>query len=195
MIKLQYDIGIDSICSDYHVTDVLASFCGLVKPKVIVECGTYLGRTATVIAGALITDVYRDFHVYTAEIDPEAAAEARQLMERNGVHEFITLYVGDAADMLAEIVPAVIDFAYVDGGDRLGLTRSIYDRLTEGGLLVLDDANQFNFKGLKPSLTLRSNRGLAVYQKVTYAEGNDIEFDSNRMDSVHYRNLIAEGRA
>ena len=195
MIRLQYDIDIDSISSDYHVTDVLAAFCGLIQPNVIVECGTYLGRTAAVVAGALITDNYRDFHLYTAEIDPKAAALAKDLVERNGTHEFVTLYVGDAADMLVDIVPEVIDFAYVDGGSRLSLTRSIYDRLTEGGLLILDDANQFNFKGLKPTLMLRSNRGLAVYQKVTYAEGNDIEFDSNRMDSVHYRNLIAEGRA
>jgi len=158
-------------------------------PKTIVECGTYLGRTATVMAGCLTSALFPHFHIFTAETVPEYADSARELAEKNMMGEWITVYTGDAEDMLEEIVPDIIDFAYVDGGARFILTRKIYDRLSEGGIIVLDDANQYTFTGLKPTLQFRNGRGLAIFQR-QHGNGRDIDFYNHRAFNLDYRKRI-----
>jgi len=176
--------------STVAVTDLLGAMVAFLQPKIVVECGTYKGRTATVMAGSMASTGFPSFHIFTAETCPEYADDARKLAEDNMMGEFVTVYTGDASDMLAEIVPPVIDLAYIDGGDRFTLTRTIYDRLSEGGIIVLDDANQYTFTGrLKPTLMFRQGRGLAIFQR-QFGNGNDIDFYNHRAFNLDYRKRI-----
>ena len=188
MLQLKYDIELDSMGSDPCVTDLLAMLANMIRPKVVVECGTYLGRTATLMANSMIAIGHRDFHIFTAETDEGYANGAQTLAENNGMGPQVTVYMGDAIDMLAEIVPDTIDLSYIDGGNRLALTRTIYDRTSDGGLIVLDDANQYKFTGYpEPVMVLRAGRGLAIFQKYRNVSGNGIDFHNTRSYSYDYR--------
>lgn len=147
-----------------ETTLLVAALAVYIKPTVIVETGTYKGHTTAVIAQTLLDCGHKSFRIWTAEIDDQYAADAAAYMAANGLDRYVTVYHGDAQEML-ETVPGTFDFAYVDGGhNRIELVEYIHNRMSDNGLVLMDDANQYVFF-VRPSLLLGSQRGLAVFAK------------------------------
>jgi predicted O-methyltransferase YrrM len=79
--------------------------------------------------------------VVTIEIDPQAAAEARENIRRAGLAGVVESRVNDA---LVEIpsLPGEFDFVFVDPGVPINerVLRLVYDRVPAGGLVVAHNA-------------------------------------------------------
>lgn len=118
------------------------------KPKVVVEVGTYRGFSASWMAQALKEN--GSGHLYCIDnfslTDHEARhGDARTHLEANlnaaGVRDLITIL---DADSEMALWPATVDFAYVDGWHSYRAAKYDFDRCAAAGAecICLDDATQ-----------------------------------------------------
>ena len=157
----------DSNASHPATTTLLAAFALYLKPKLVVEAGTYHGRTSITLAKVLRT-CNVEFHIHTAEILPNFIAIARENIERNGVAEHITIHEGDYLDMLAGLAGA-IDFAYIDGGVRWPMIEATLPKMDRQGFIFVDDTatvwgdrSGYDSTLAAAGIRLHGNRGLAI---------------------------------
>lgn len=92
---------LDTVATDKESLNFLFGLLNYIKPKVIVEAGTYKGHFAVGAARLL-----PDSHIYTADINVHA-----DLPELPN----LTFYRGDFVDMLNEYQLG-FDFAFIDSG-------------------------------------------------------------------------------
>jgi predicted O-methyltransferase YrrM len=138
LFDLYPDPPSDDMASDYNTTNLLACLAVFTQPKVVVEAGTYQGRTSIAIAKALRSENQDGFHVWTAEINETYVRQAINFAEENHVNEHISFYYGDYLDML-EAVPGDVDFAYIDAGVRWPMVEATKKRMSPNGLILVDD--------------------------------------------------------
>ena len=103
----------------------------------VVEVGTAIGYSTLLIARALPEDGV----VESFEIDEERHAAARGYLERAGVLGRTDLRLQDAAVGLAELEPASVDLAFIDGlkGDYGHHLELVLAALRRGGTFVVDN--------------------------------------------------------
>lgn len=102
----------------------------------ILELGTAIGYSGTWLARALP----KDGELITVEGDPETAEMARDIFEKTGVAPRVTVLVGMAQDVLADL-EGPFDFIFNDI-DKEGYPQVLdpcIERLRTGGLLVTDN--------------------------------------------------------
>ncbi|RFU82633.1 hypothetical protein DY218_31830 [Streptomyces triticagri] len=108
----------------------------------VVEFATSLGFSTIFLAAAL-RDGGRG-RVYTAELVPEKAAQARENLARAGLGDYVTVLEGDARETLAA-VPDGIDFALIDGWEpivSLDVLRLIEPKLRSGALVYNENRDR-----------------------------------------------------
>jgi predicted O-methyltransferase YrrM len=136
---------------------------------VVVEAGTYLGRTACALAKVLRA-CNIEFHIYSAEIRPNFIEKAQKNIDGNGLTEHVTIFEGDYLEML-QVIEEPIDFAYIDGGVRWPMVEATVPLMSDGGMIFVDDMNTpwgdkegyANTLALA-NITLPCNRGLSIIQ-------------------------------
>jgi predicted O-methyltransferase YrrM len=110
------------------------------------------------------------FHVWTAETNGRHVTASRESADANGVGEHISIYHGDYLDMLAE-VPGEIDLAFLDGGYRYPMAVATQKRLSDTGLIVVDDmgapsnwTNQDGYWGTRnmSCIWMPAHRGIVI---------------------------------
>lgn len=103
----------------------------------ILEIGTAIGYSTIWLAGALPPGGM----LFTMEINPERAREARANIARADLTDRVMVMIGDAQQLLAKVA-GPFDFIFQDGDKRL--YAPTLDRLVgllrPGGLLVTDNA-------------------------------------------------------
>ena len=102
----------------------------------ILEIGTAIGYSSIWLAGALPATG----QLFTMEMNPERAQEARANIERAGLADKVIVMIGDAQRLVAKVA-GPFDLIFQDG-DKL-LYAPLLDRLVSllrpGGLLVTDN--------------------------------------------------------
>jgi predicted O-methyltransferase YrrM len=86
----------DAWTAESEVLDFLYALVHMVKPRSVIETGTWLGRAAIAIAAALRDNGFGQ--VASIELNVEAAATARQNIEAAGLTTFVSLHVGSVLD-------------------------------------------------------------------------------------------------
>ena len=121
---------------DAEVGALLRVLARSVGARRILEIGTAIGYSGIWLAGALPPDGM----LLTLEMSQERARVARENFGRAGLAERVSVIVGDAQRMIAE-VSGPFDLIFQDGDKRL--YAPMLDRLVElvrpGGLLVTDN--------------------------------------------------------
>ncbi len=109
----------------------------LVRPRLIVEIGTFTGYSALSMAEALPPEG----RIISCEIDPKAQAMAKSFFARSSFGEKIEIRMGAALETLAEI-NETIDFAFIDADKEnyLAYYQTLIDKMRPGGLMVFDNA-------------------------------------------------------
>ncbi|MGH3023305.1 MAG: O-methyltransferase [Gaiellaceae bacterium] len=106
------------------------------RPKRILELGTYSGYSSLSMAGALPSGG----HIDTCEVDETHAEVARRYHEEAGVSDRITIHLGPALETI-ERLEGEFDLVFIDA-DKVNYP-TYYDvlltRLAENGLMVLDN--------------------------------------------------------
>jgi len=115
---------------------VLAMLSHMIKPKVVVEIGTYTGYSALCWAEGLPTNGI----VHTIEINDELETKVRSFIERSGLTDRIQLHIGKALD----VIPGIredLNLVYIDA-DKENYS-AYYDlvinRVVTGGYIIADN--------------------------------------------------------
>ncbi len=98
----------DSLATEYEISEFIASLVRLVKPKVVVETGCYLGYTSRAILTAL--EKNGDGTLYTCDSDAE---RAKEFGAQNITGE----------ELIALLPDGSVDIAFLDSGGDLARFR------------------------------------------------------------------------
>lgn len=120
-----------------HLQGRLLSFISqMMRPKRILEIGTYTGYATLCLAEGL-TDEGR---IDTIEIDEELEEMIRRYFSQSDYKEKITLHVGDALQVLKQL-DATWDLVFMDAekDDYIAYYELVMPRLRQGGIILADN--------------------------------------------------------
>lgn len=120
-----------------HLQGRLLSFISqMMRPKRILEIGTYTGYATLCLAEGL-TD---DGRIDTIEIDEELEEMIRRYFSQSDYKEKITLHVGDALQVLKQL-DATWDLVFMDAekDDYIAYYELVMPRLRQGGIILADN--------------------------------------------------------
>ncbi|MGX7195636.1 O-methyltransferase [Enterococcus olivae] len=123
-----------------HETVVFLQFLlGQIKPKQILEIGTALGFSSSLMAQY----VGEDGHVTTIDRFDVMIRKAKATYERLGLADKVTLLEGQAADILPELT-GPYDFIFMDSAKSkyIEFLPECLRLLRKGGVLMVDDVFQ-----------------------------------------------------
>ena len=163
----------DDESSEVEVADFLASLTRLLKPRIVVETGTFTGRSTESFARAARENGRG--HVFGVELDPENAREATRRLELGGLDEWATVV---SASSLEWTPPGAIDLLFLDAGagwHRAEEFRHFHPYLHPGTVVCVHDTARKNRlprlafealarQGLLRPVWLRCPRGLLIAQ-------------------------------
>ena len=115
---------------------LLEFVCDMLKPKKVLEIGTFCGYSAICMAKALP----EDGHLTTIEADPECEDVIRNFIEKAGLSSKITLLMGDAK----QIIPTLdgdFDLVFIDA-DKISYPyyyEQILPKVKSGGFILADN--------------------------------------------------------
>ncbi len=140
---------IDGLVSEYDTETLFAAAQRLPKKAVVVEIGTYKGKSTICLALGLMSAGNEDARIYSFDViqDPDA----RQSAEKAGVGKYIT-FIQAASPPPAEkwSREEPIDLLFVDGNHEPPYTENDLKywlpKLRWGGTLIMDD---WRCKGVK----------------------------------------------
>lgn len=115
---------------------VLALFSQLLRPRVIVEVGTYTGYSALCLAEGLAPDGV----LHTIDVDAAVQARARRYADRAGLTDRLRFHAGDARAILPGL-EGPFDLVFLDA-DKEGYPAYfdlVVDRVRPGGLILADN--------------------------------------------------------
>lgn len=115
---------------------MLKMFVEMVRPRQILEIGTYSGYSALCLAEGL----QEGGMLHTFEINDEQEDFTRPWLEHSPYADKIRFYIGDAL----ELVPALeltFDMAFIDGDKRkyIEYYEMTLEHLSEGGYIIADN--------------------------------------------------------
>lgn len=109
----------------------------MIRPKAILEIGTYTGYSAICLAKGLSLDGV----LHTIEINPELKEIAARYVEKSGMKYKIQQHIGNAL----EIIPSLdesFDLVFIDADKEnyLNYYRLVFNKLKKGGFILADNA-------------------------------------------------------
>ena len=109
----------------------------MIRPRQVLEVGTFSGYSALCMAEGLADD---DCRVYTFEINDELEDFTRQWLSRSPVGHRVELIIGDAI-ALAPRMGLTFDMAFIDGDKRTYVEayEALLPLLSEGAFLLADN--------------------------------------------------------
>lgn len=115
---------------------MLKLFVEMIRPKNILEIGTYSGYSAICLAQGL----EEDGHLYTFEINDEQEDFTRPWIENSPVADKITFTIGDALEVVPQM-NIVFDLAFIDGDKRkyIEYYEMVLKQLSKGGYIIADN--------------------------------------------------------
>ncbi len=115
---------------------VLAMLAKLVKPKRILEIGTFTGYATLCLAEGLDEEGM----LHTIDINEELEERVQGYFDTSSFREQIKYHIGDAA----EIIPTIegdFDLVFIDADKKRNLYyfETLIDRVSSGGLILIDN--------------------------------------------------------
>ena len=124
------------MCSGHLQGRVLKMVVRMIRPKRVLELGTYSGYATQCLAEGLPDDG----HIHTIEIEDELEDFLRSHFEKSPVGNRITLHIGDCR----EIVPQLggeFDLVFIDANKRqyVDYFNLVIDHVKPGGFIIADN--------------------------------------------------------
>lgn len=143
---------------DRQVENYLSFFLSVLKPATILELGTAIGYSASVMAQAT------DAHITTVELDPDRAVNARTHFQNQNLEERVQLIVGDAADFIAKDEGSY-DFIFIDAakGQYEVYLEKCLKLLNRDGIICMDNVL---FHGMLASKALFKRRKITIVKRL-----------------------------
>ncbi len=114
----------------------LKMFCRMIRPKRILEIGTYAGYSALCMAEALDNDGI----LHTIEINDELEDFILNYFNQSEFGDRIKLHIGDAFDIIPTI-SETFDMVFIDGDKRnyWEYFELVFDKVSPGGFILADN--------------------------------------------------------
>lgn len=115
---------------------VLAMFSNMIRPKVVLEIGTYLGYSALCFAEGLADGG----KVITLDILEDTYKVARSFVERSQYAKSIEFHLGDAVEIILTL-PETFDLVFIDA-DKPNYSiyyNLVFDKVRPGGFIIADN--------------------------------------------------------
>ena len=125
-----------SMLSGFFQGRVLAMFSRMIRPRVVLEIGTYLGYSALCFAEGLADDG----KVITLDVNEETNKVARSFVEKSEYTDRIDFRLGPAT----EIIPTLdetFDLVFIDADkpNYSNYYNLIFDKVRPGGFIIADN--------------------------------------------------------
>lgn len=115
---------------------MLSMFSNMLKPKQILEIGTYTGYSALCLAEGLLDGGT----LHTIDINEELEAMVKKYIKKAGYEDKIKQYVGNAMDIIPKI-DTTFDLVFIDA-DKTNYANyydMVIDRVRTGGIIIADN--------------------------------------------------------
>jgi predicted O-methyltransferase YrrM len=115
---------------------VLAMLVRMIRPRRILEIGTFTGYSAIWMASALP----KGGKLITLDVNEELSEMVQRYIQRAGLSEVITPMIGDAAELIP-IIDETFDLVFIDAdkASYLKYYQMIFDKVPSGGFIVADN--------------------------------------------------------
>lgn len=116
---------------------LLSMLSHLLRPRRVLEIGTFTGYAALCLAEGLAPDG----QLHTIEINPERESRIRRYVAAAGLAGRITLHIGAAAEVLAGLAGEVWDLVFIDADKRSNdaYFDLVINQVRAGGLIIVDN--------------------------------------------------------
>jgi len=106
------------------------------QPQQILEIGTFTGYAALCLAEGLAPGG----QLHTIEVNEELAYLIRKYIQKAGMTEKITLHIGNAKEIIADLQPP-FDIVFIDAGkaDNVYYYERLLEYVRPGGLILVDN--------------------------------------------------------
>jgi len=115
---------------------ILAMFSKMIRPKVVLEIGTYLGYSALCFAEGL----GEGGKVITLDIQEDTNKVARSFVERSEFAKQIELHLGFATEIIPTL-PETFDLVFIDADkpNYSNYYNLVFDKVRPGGFIIADN--------------------------------------------------------
>ncbi|MGI6073341.1 MAG: O-methyltransferase [Fermentimonas sp.] len=126
-----------SMSSGHLQGRLLKMIVRMIKPKQILEIGTYVGYSAISMAEGLVAGG----KLHTIEIDDELETIIRKNIHDSGFQQSIELHIGDALDVIPTFADESFDLVFIDGNKRTywGTYEALLPKVSKGGFILADN--------------------------------------------------------
>ena len=121
-----------------HLQGRFLSFLSkMLRPKAILEVGTFTGYAAICLAEGLVGGGV----LHTIEVNRELEYLIRKYLKKGDLEERIQLHIGDAKDIIPTLPIDQFDMIMIDAGkkDNAYFYEMLLPRLRSGGILLVDN--------------------------------------------------------
>ena len=152
---------------------MLKMFVRMIRPKQILEIGTYSGYSALCLAEGLEDEGM----LHTFEINDEQEDFTRPWLENSAYADKIKFYIGDALQLVPQM-DIQFDLAFVDGDKRkyIEYYEMVLKKLSPGGYIIADNT-------LWDGHVLEEPHG-NDYQTIGIKKFNDLIANDERVEKV-----------
>jgi predicted O-methyltransferase YrrM len=117
--------------------NVLAMLSHMIKPKYILEIGTYTGYSAICLAQGL----QEGGKLYTVDVNEELETFVRHNIAKAGLDNEVELHIGKAADVIPTLPVQEYDLVFIDA-DKINYALYydlIIEKVKRGGFIIADN--------------------------------------------------------
>lgn len=116
---------------------LLKMFVRMVRPRVVLELGTYGGYAAQCLAEGMEPGAT----LHTVEINDELGPFIQRHLKESPVRDRIVTHTGDAAEVLAGMEPQSVDMAFIDADKRdyCRYYELVFPLMRPGGFILADN--------------------------------------------------------
>ena len=152
---------------------MLKMFVEMIRPRNVLEIGTYSGYSALCLAEGLQEGAM----LHTFEINDEQEDFTRPWLEGSPWADKITFHIGDALDLVPQM-DIRFDLAFVDGDKRryIDYYNMVMDHLNPGGYIIADNTLWDGHVLEEPHHTDMQTIGIKKF--------NDLVASDNRVEKV-----------
>ena len=125
-----------SMLSGFVQGRTLAMFSKMIRPRTVLEIGTYLGYSALCFAEGLA----EGGKVITLDINEETNKVARSFVERSAFKDKIEFHLGEAVDVIPTLTDT-FDLVFIDA-DKTNYSNYydlVFGRVRPGGFIIADN--------------------------------------------------------
>ena len=125
-----------SMLSGFFQGRVLSMLSNMIRPKVVLEIGTYLGYSALCFAEGLA----ENGKVITLDVQEDTNKVARSFVSKTEYKDKIEFHLGNAVDVIPTL-PETFDLVFIDA-DKPNYSNYydlVFDKVRDGGFIIADN--------------------------------------------------------